>query len=79
MLGLLKDVRTEIMKESRRIFKAEFEILLDQYRLDHGDRDRLETSDYLFSQHPGMTDLQKLPDILKRVKSIETQLASELP
>lgn len=67
------------MKESRRIFKAEFEILLDQYRLDHGDRERLETSDYLFTQHPGMMDVHKLPEILRRVKSIETQLASELP
>lgn len=46
---LLQDLRKEIMKESRRIFNAEFELLIDSYRLKYGEIDRTETVEYFMT------------------------------
>ena len=73
MLDLLKELRVEIMKESRRIFKGEFELLIDKYRLAHGERDRQEMSDYIFS-FPGFLQVKKLPDIIRRLKYVDEEI-----
>lgn len=61
------------MKESRRIFKAEFELLIDKYRLAHGDRDRHEMADYFFT-FPGFDKVRRLPDILRRLNDVEKEM-----
>ena len=51
------------MKESRRINKAEFDMLIDNYRMRYGVEDRQNTIEYLFSMD-GFKEVDELPRIL---------------
>ena len=70
VLNLLKQLRAEIMKETRRIYKSEFDLLMDKYRQQYGEEDRENMVEYL-DGNKGYSDIGKLPRLLERVSELE--------
>lgn len=63
VLNMLKQLRTEIIKETRKIYRTEFDILMDNYRLNFGQEDRENMLEYLETLN-GYKNIDKLPSLI---------------